>query len=165
MEASGWPPPSRRRISRSSGRPDIWPRRLLIDSRPRDRSSLLQSPTRGLCFSHISSTGCASLFTPSSVDYFFYYGIDVHDLAPNFILNITTFIVVCEAFLHIPPHFGLWLKTFNVKPKVASGQQAECRGAMVGMMPNVTWPKGSFAETVKGWQSGWFYITKPCDAN
>ena len=36
---------------------------------------------------------------------------------------------------------------------------------MVGKMPNVTWPEGSFAETVKGWQSGWFYITETCDAN
>ena len=31
---------------------------------------------------------------------------------------------------------------------------------MVGKMPNVTWPEGTFAETVKG-QSGWFYITEP----
>ena len=36
---------------------------------------------------------------------------------------------------------------------------------MVGKMPNVTWLDGSFAETVKGWQSGWFYITEPHDAN
>ena len=35
---------------------------------------------------------------------------------------------------------------------------------MVGKMPNVTWPEGSFAKTVKGWQSGWFYITEPRDA-
>ena len=95
----------------------------------------------------------------------FYYGLDFHDLAPNFILNISAFIVVCEAFLRIPPHFGLWLKTFNVKPKVVSGQQAECGGVMVGKMPNVTWPEGSFVETVKGWQSGWFYITKTCGTN
>ena len=95
----------------------------------------------------------------------FYYGLDFHDLPPNFILNISAFIVVCEAFLRIPPHFGLWLKTFNVKTKVVSGQQAECGGAMVGKMPNVTWPEGSFAETVKGWQSGWFYITEPRDTN
>ena len=79
----------------------------------------------------------------------FYYGLDFHDLAPNFILNISVFIIVCEAFLRIPPHFGLWLKTFNVKPKVVSGQQAECRGTMVGKMPNVTWPEGSFVQTVK----------------
>src|SRR3954463_3132957 len=52
----------------------------------------------------------------------FYYGLDFHDLAPNFILNISAFIIVWEAFLRIPPHFGLWLKTFNVKPKVVGGQ-------------------------------------------
>ena len=72
---------------------------------------------------------------------------------------------MCEAFLRITPHFGLWLKTFNVMPKVVSGQQAKCGGVMVGKMPNVIWPEGSFVETVKGWQSGWFYITKMRDAN
>ena len=55
----------------------------------------------------------------------FYYGLDFHDLAPNFILNISAFIVVCEAFLCIQPHFGLWLKTFNINTKVVGGQQAE----------------------------------------
>ena len=95
----------------------------------------------------------------------FYYGLDFHDLAANFILNISAFIVVCEAFLGVKPHFGLWLKTFNVKPKVVSGRQAECGGAMVGKMPNLTWLEGSFVETIKGWQSGWFYITEPCDAD
>ena len=52
----------------------------------------------------------------------YYYGLDIHDLAPNSILNISAFIVLCEAFLRIPPHFGLWLKTFNVKPKVVGGR-------------------------------------------
>ena len=55
----------------------------------------------------------------------FYYGLDFHDLAPNFILNISVFIVMREAFLRVRPHFGLWLKTFNVKPKVVGGQQAD----------------------------------------
>ena len=91
----------------------------------------------------------------------YYYGLDFHDLAPNFVLNISTFIVVCEAFLRIRPHFGLWLKIFYVKPKIVSGQQAECGGTMVGRMPNVSWLDGFFVETVKGWQSGWFYITEP----
>ena len=84
----------------------------------------------------------------------FYYGLDFHDLAPNFILNISAFIVVCEAFLRISPHFGLWLKTFNVKPKVVVGQQAECGGAMVGKMPNITCLEGSYVETIKGGNRG-----------
>ena len=70
---------------------------------------------------------------------------------------------MCEAFLHVHPHFGLWLKTFNVKPKVVRGSQAECGGAMAGKMANVLWLEGSFMETLKGWQSRRFYITEPCD--
>ena len=34
---------------------------------------------------------------------------------------------------------------------------------MAGKMPNVLWLEGSFVETLKGWQSGWFYITEPRD--
>ena len=34
---------------------------------------------------------------------------------------------------------------------------------MVGKMPNVTWLEGTYMETIKGWQSGWFYITEPRD--
>ena len=40
----------------------------------------------------------------------FYYGIDFHDLSPNSFLNISAFIVMCEALLRIQPHFGLCSK-------------------------------------------------------
>ena len=82
----------------------------------------------------------------------YYYGIDLHDLSPNSFLNISTFIVVCEAFLCISPHFGLWLKIFNVKPKVVGREHAECGGAMVSKMPNVTWPTCTFKDSIKEWQ-------------
>ena len=74
------------------------------------------------------------------------------------------FFVFCNVPQH-RPHFGLWLKIFNAKPKIVVGQQAECRGAMVGKMPHVTWLEGSYVETMKGWQSGLFYITEPRDTN
>ena len=126
---------------------------LIPTPRPHERVVFLTHFLRGLGFP----------LHPFVWGLMFYYGLDFHDLAPNFILNISAFIIVCEAFLRIKPHFGLWLKTFNVKPKVVGGRQAECGGAMVGKMPNITWLEGSFVETIKGWQSGWFYITEPCD--
>ena len=91
----------------------------------------------------------------------YYYGIDFHDLSPNSFLNISRFIVACEAFLRISPHFGLWLKVFNVKPKVVSGEHAECGGAMVRNMPKITCPTCAFNDSVKEWQQQWFYITEP----
>ena len=126
---------------------------LIPTPRPHERVVFLPHFLRGLGFP----------LHPFVRGLMFYYGLDFHDLAPNFILNISAFIVVCEAFLCIQPHFGLWLKTFSVKPKVVKGSQAECGGAMVGRMSHVTWLEGTFVETIKGWQSGWFYITEPRD--
>ena len=51
-----------------------------------------------------------------------------------------------------------------MKPKVVGGQHVECGGAMVSKLPNVTWPKGTFMETIKGWQHQWLYVTEPRNA-
>ena len=110
-------------------------------------------PTESVVFISHFPRGLGLTLDPFVRGLMFYYGLDFHDLAPNFVLNISAFIIVCEAFLRIRPHFGLWLKTFNVKPKVVRGSQAECGGAMVGKMANVPWLEGSFVETLKGCQS------------
>ena len=91
----------------------------------------------------------------------FYYGLDFHDLAPDSFLHISTFIIVCDAFLHISPHFGLWLKTFNVKPKMIVGRHAECEGAIISRNADAPWPEGSFPEVSNVWQRRWFYVTAP----
>ena len=127
---------------------------LIPTPRPHERVVFLPHFLRGLGFP----------LHPFVRGIMFYYGLDFHDLAPNFVLSISAFIVVCEAFFCIRPHFSLWLKTFNVKPKVVHGTQAECRGAMVGKISNVIWLEGSFVESLKGWQLGWFYITELRDA-
>ena len=58
---------------------------------PHERVVLLHHFLRGLGFP----------FHPFVRGLMFYYGLDFHDLAPNFILNISAFIVVCGAFLRI----------------------------------------------------------------
>jgi hypothetical protein len=95
----------------------------------------------------------------------FFYGLDFHDLPPNSFMHISAFIIVCEAFLRIQPHFGLWLKVFNVKPKTVAGEHADCGGAVISKLPRVEWPDGTFIDTVKIWQKEWFYITEPRSAD
>ena len=73
----------------------------------------------------------------------FYSGLEFHDLAP-------------ESILHTTPHFGLWLKTFNVEPKMIEGRQAECGGAVISKRADAPWPKGSFQEELGLWQQEWF---------
>jgi hypothetical protein len=89
----------------------------------------------------------------------FYYRLDFHPLAPNSILHIATFIIICKAFLCVEPHFGLWLYIFIVMPKSSGSQLADCGGGMISKVPKVVWPKGTFVETIKVWQREWFYIT------
>src|SRR4051812_2313257 len=91
----------------------------------------------------------------------FYYGLEFHDLAPESILHISSFIVVCEAFLHVTPHFGLWLKTFKVEPKIIEGRHLECGGDVIKRITNAPWPEGTFQEELGLWQQEWFYITSP----
>src|SRR3954469_3428434 len=89
----------------------------------------------------------------------FYYGLEFHDLAPESILHISSFIVVCEAFLHITPHFGLWLKTFKVEKKIIEGRHLECGGTVIKRITNAPWPEGAFQEELGLWQQEGFYIT------
>ena len=35
---------------------------------------------------------------------------------------------------------------------------------MVSKLANVSWPKGTFVESVKEWQKQWFYVAEPRDA-
>jgi hypothetical protein len=45
----------------------------------------------------------------------FSYGIQLWQLTPNSILHLSIFITVCEAYLGIDPHWGMWRKIFYVK--------------------------------------------------
>ena len=105
--------------------------------------------------------GLGFLMDPFVRGLVFYYGLEFHDLAPESILHISAFIVVYEAFLRITPHFGLWLKTFNVTPKMIGGRQVECGGAAISRRADTPWPAGSFQEELGLWQQEWFYITVP----
>jgi hypothetical protein len=44
----------------------------------------------------------------------FIYGVQLHQLLPNSILYIACFITLCEAFLGINPHWGLWKQIFHL---------------------------------------------------
>ena len=42
-----------------------------------------------------------------------FYGLQLHQLFPNSLLHITCFITLCECWLGIEPHFGLFKRIFN----------------------------------------------------
>jgi hypothetical protein len=45
----------------------------------------------------------------------FAYGIQLHALNPNTILHIACFVILCECFLGIDPHWALWRQIFVIR--------------------------------------------------
>jgi hypothetical protein len=51
-----------------------------------------------------------------------FYHLNMTHLNPNSILQISIFVHLCEAFLGILPHFGLWKYLYHCRPGMARGQ-------------------------------------------
>jgi hypothetical protein len=51
-----------------------------------------------------------------------FYNLNLNHLNPNSILQISIFIHLCEAFLGILPHFGLWKYLYHCRSGMVGGQ-------------------------------------------
>ena len=88
----------------------------------------------------------------------FTYGIQLWQLTPNAILHLAIFITVCECFLGIEPHFGLWKKVFFVK-RHGNDQGTFVIGSVgFSVRPEVEWFKMPMRESVQDWRHKWFYV-------
>jgi hypothetical protein len=61
------------------------------------------------------------------------YGVQLHQLTPNSILHTTCFITLCEAFLGINPHWGLWKYLFCVHRNVSKEEIHDLGGAIMSV--------------------------------
>jgi hypothetical protein len=57
----------------------------------------------------------------------FFYGIQLHQLTPNSLIHISIFITLCECFLGIHPHLGLWKHIFLPPPQQLEEHRLQCR--------------------------------------
>jgi hypothetical protein len=46
----------------------------------------------------------------------YFYGVEMHNLSPNSIVQAAIFATVCEGFLGIDPHWDLWTHLFSAEP-------------------------------------------------
>jgi hypothetical protein len=88
----------------------------------------------------------------------FVYNVQLHQLTPNSILHIACFVTLCESFLGIEPHFLLWRSIFRLRPNVALARKPELGGAVISVRPEAQYLEFSFAASVQGWRTKWFYI-------
>ncbi|KAK1605589.1 hypothetical protein QYE76_029262 [Lolium multiflorum] len=82
-------------------------------------------------------------------------------LTPNSILHLSIFITVCEAFLGIKPHWGLWRKIFYVKCHNDSNGPPVVGGVGFVVRKEVDYFDYPMKESVQGWRNKWFYLRDP----
>jgi hypothetical protein len=83
----------------------------------------------------------------------FFCGIQLWQLTPNSILHLSIFVTLCEAFLGIDPHWGLWRKIFYVKRH--NGNDGP---PVVGGVGFVVRKEVNYLDYLMGWRQKWFYL-------
>ena len=60
-----------------------------------------------------------------------FYGLQLHNLTPASVLHIAGFVALCELFLGVEAHFGLWKELFCLMPRSKKGSMYQVGGAEV----------------------------------
>ncbi|KAE8792595.1 hypothetical protein D1007_32898 [Hordeum vulgare] len=99
-----------------------------------------------------------------------FFGLQPHHLAPNAILQLSVFVVLCEGFLGIEPRADLWQSLFFFKQQSIPMEKAEleklpgprpmtpCGVALVHHRSKSGFPQLPLQESIKQWQKGFFYV-------
>ncbi|KAK1601744.1 hypothetical protein QYE76_004999 [Lolium multiflorum] len=88
----------------------------------------------------------------------FFYAIQLWQLTPNSILHLSIFITLCEAFLGIDPHWGLWRKIFYGKRHNGNDDPPVVGGVGFVVRKEVNYFDYPMKEPVQGWRQKWFYL-------
>jgi hypothetical protein len=83
-----------------------------------------------------------------------FYSFNLTHLNPNSILQIAIFVHLCEAYLGISPHFGLWKYVYHCKPGTTSGQHQVVGGTSLELRRGrkVDYLDIPLMNNIKGWR-------------
>jgi hypothetical protein len=89
-----------------------------------------------------------------------FYHLNLTHLNPNSILQISIFVHLCEAFLGILPHFGLWKYLYHCRPGMAGGQHQLVGGTSLEMRHGrkTDYLDIPLKDSIKGWRLEWFIV-------
>ena len=89
-----------------------------------------------------------------------FYNLNLTHLNPNSILQISIFVHLCEAYLGILPHFGLWKYLYHCRPGMAGGQRQLVGGASLEMRRGrkTEYLDIPLKDNIKGWRLEWFIV-------
>jgi hypothetical protein len=96
----------------------------------------------------------------------FHYGVELHNFAPNAILQAAMFVSVCEGFLGIPVNWDLWVHLFRAELHTATAPEPKTRRTVraggVTIAVRETHRELYIPYTMTSnnaeWERGWFYL-------
>jgi hypothetical protein len=102
--------------------------------------------------------GLALLVSPFFYGLLDFYDLNLTHLNPSSILQVAIFVHLCEAFLGILPHFGLWRYFYHCRPGMARGQHQLVGGASLEFCQGrkVEYLDIPLKYSIKGWHLEWF---------
>jgi hypothetical protein len=89
-----------------------------------------------------------------------FYNLNLTHLKPNSILQISIFVHLCEAYLGVFPHFGLWKYLYHCRPRTTGGQHQLVGGASLEMRRGrkTEYLDIPLKDSIKGWCLEWFIV-------
>jgi hypothetical protein len=95
-----------------------------------------------------------------------YYGVELHNFAPNAISQAAKFVGVCEGYLGIPVNWELWVHLFRAELFTQPTTEPRTRRAVrAGGMSLALWAQFkddyipcTMTTNNAGWERGWFYL-------
>jgi hypothetical protein len=89
-----------------------------------------------------------------------FYRLNLTHLNPNSILQVSVFVHLCEAFLGVLPHFGLWKYLYHCRHGMAGGQHQLVGGASLEMRRGrkTDYLDIPLKDSIKGWRLEWFIM-------
>jgi len=117
-------------------------------------------PNERVMFAAYASRGLSLPLHPFLRALLYVYGVQLHHFTPNALLHIACYITLCECFLGVHPHWGLWKRIFFVKRQGGAGV-----GSFgVSIRPDVDYFDIRMLESVQGWRKKWFYVRDETNA-
>jgi hypothetical protein len=86
--------------------------------------------------------------------------LNLTHLNPNSILQVSVFVHLCESYLGILPHFGLWKYLYHFRPGMAGGQHQLVGVASLEMRcgRKTEYLDIPLKDNIKGWRLEWFIV-------
>lgn len=92
------------------------------------------------------------------------YGIQLHHFTPNSILLISCFVTLCECWLGIFPHWGLFRRVFAVRRQSSEKGKPPAALGGIGLQTRAEFFNFKLLASVRGWRERWFYISDQSSA-